>query len=148
MFISPTESDDSCQVSPDHDLDGVLSVPLPLAANTTFTQTVGDQRGGFRFLTIVSDGDAPVTISNVTVNATFMPQMDDLSAYTGYFYAQDSDFHDQDFLTKLWYGGAYTVQMNTIDSHEARQQPCPVPSGKVSIMMVLAMTLKFCMYAL
>ncbi|KAJ3739349.1 glycoside hydrolase family 78 protein [Lentinula detonsa] len=129
MFISPMRSDDSCSVSPAHDLDGVLYVSPFLISNGTFTQTVGDQRGGFRFLTIVSNNDAPVTISNLTLNATFMPQLDDLSAYTGYFYAQDNGFHDLDFLTKLWYGGAYTVQMNTIDSHEARQQPCPVPSG-------------------
>ncbi|KAJ4477471.1 glycoside hydrolase family 78 protein [Lentinula aciculospora] len=129
LFISPTVSDDSCTVSPAHNLDGVLSLPFPLTVNETFTQTVGDQRGGFRFLTIVSNDNASVIISNVTLNATFMPQLDDLSAYTGYFYAQDSGFHDTDFLTKLWYGGAYTVQMNTIDSHEARQQPCPMPSG-------------------
>ncbi|KAE9386521.1 Six-hairpin glycosidase [Gymnopus androsaceus JB14] len=119
VFISPTESDTS-----------FLSIPTPLSANETFTQTVGDQRGGFRFLTIASTGDVPVTISNLTLNSTFMPQLDDLTAYSGYFYAKDTTgFHDPDFLTKLWYGGAYTVQMNTIDVHEARQQPCPLPTG-------------------
>ncbi|KAF5389069.1 hypothetical protein D9757_004994 [Collybiopsis confluens] len=129
-FISPTTSDDSCQVSPSEDRDGVLSVPTPLTGIETFTQTIGDQRGGFRFLTIVSRDDAPVTISNINLNATFMPQFEDLNAYTGYFYAQDTTgFHDPDFLTKLWYGGAYTVQTNTIDVHEARQQPCPAGGG-------------------
>lgn len=133
MFISPTESDDSCAVSPANNLDGVLSVPTPLTANETetYTQTIGDQRGGFRFLTIASNGDEPVTISNLTLNATFMPHWTSgLDAYTGYFYAKDTTgFHDPDFLTRVWYGGAYTVQMCTIDSHEARQQPCPVPTG-------------------
>ncbi|KIK66783.1 glycoside hydrolase family 78 protein [Collybiopsis luxurians FD-317 M1] len=125
QFISPTTSDDSCVSSFRENIDGVLKVPTPLTGNETFTQTIGDQRGGFRFLTIVSNDDAPVTISNVTLNPTFMPQLEDLSAYTGYFFAKDTTgFHDPDFLTKLWYGGAYTVQMNTIDVHEARQQPC------------------------
>lgn len=58
-----------------------------------------------------------------------MPHWDDLRAYTGYFFAHDPGFHDADFLTKLWYAGAYTVQTNTIDSHQARQQPCPAPQG-------------------
>ncbi|KAJ3775643.1 glycoside hydrolase family 78 protein [Lentinula raphanica] len=129
VFISPLDSDDSCTVSPFHDLDGVLAVPSLPSNNGTFTQTIGDQRGGFRFLTIVSNENSSVTISNVTLTATFMPQFDDLSAYTGYFYAKDDGFHDPDFLTRLWYGGAYTVQMNTIDSHEARQQPCPALGG-------------------
>ncbi|KAF9073409.1 glycoside hydrolase family 78 protein [Rhodocollybia butyracea] len=129
LFISPTTSDDSCFTSFLEDSDGVLSLP-PLTSNETFTQTVGDQRGGFRFLTIVSNGEEPVTISNVALNVTFMPQLEDLSAYTGYFFATDTTgFHDPEFLTKLWYGGAYTVQMNTIDSHQARQQPCPVGGG-------------------
>jgi len=106
MFISPTESDDSCAMSPDDNLDGILSIPTPLGVNETFTQTVGNQRGGFRYLTIASTGDVPVTISNLTLNSTFMPQLDDLTAYTGYFFAKDtSGFHDPDFLTKLWYGG-------------------------------------------
>ncbi|KAF9077676.1 Six-hairpin glycosidase [Rhodocollybia butyracea] len=129
LFISPTTSDDSCMSVPTENFDGVLHLPT-LTSNETYIQTIGDQRGGFRFLTIVSNGEEPVTISNITLNATFMPQFDDLSAYTGYFYTIDtSGFHDPDFLTKLWYGGAYTVQMNTIDSHEARQQPCPIGGG-------------------
>jgi hypothetical protein len=127
-FISPTESDDSCRTTATENSDGVLSIPIPLTSNETFTQTVGDQRGGFRYLTIASHGDVPVTLSNLILNATFMPQLDDLSAYTGYFYALDTT-GDPDFLTRVWYGGAYTVQMNTIDVHQARQQPCPEPTG-------------------
>lgn len=58
-----------------------------------------------------------------------MPHWDeDLTAYTGYFSAQDtSGFHDVDFLTKVWYGGAYTVQTNTIDVNQARQNAGPLP---------------------
>lgn len=109
MFISPTESDDSCRMSPFNNLDGVLTIPTGLTANETevYTQTIGDQRGGFRYLTIASTAnDVSVTISNLILNATFMPQFDNLNGYTGYFYAIDTTgFHDPDFLTKIWYGG-------------------------------------------
>ncbi|KAG6911144.1 hypothetical protein DXG01_003884 [Tephrocybe rancida] len=121
-FISPLRSDDSCRTVPTMDADGVQMLPFPLPLGT-FTQTIGEQRGGFRYLTIVSNSDSPVTISNVSVHTTWMPHWDDLRAYNGYFFAHDGTFHDPDFLTKLWYAGAYTVQTNTIDSHQARQ-PC------------------------
>lgn len=131
-FIRPTASDDSCHAVATLDSDGVQALPLPLQAGTKFTQTLGEQRGGFRYLTIVSNANAAVSISNVSVNLTFMPHWDELTAYAGYFSAQDPTFHDPDFLTKLWYAGAYTVQTNTIDVHQARQQPCPLPKGRFS----------------
>jgi hypothetical protein len=128
QFISPLHSDDTCHAVPTSDSDGVQALPFPLAAGI-FTQTFGQQRGGFRYLTIVSNSDAPVTISNVSLHSTWMPHWNDLRAYTGYFFTHDPGFHDTEFLTKLWYAGAYTVQTNTIDSHQARQQPCPQPTG-------------------
>ncbi|KAH0589089.1 hypothetical protein H2248_004860 [Termitomyces sp. 'cryptogamus'] len=127
-FVSPLHSDDSCRAVPTMDSDGVQTLPFPLSPGT-FVQTIGEQRGGFRYLTIVSNDNNPVTISNVSVHTTWMPHWDDLRAYNGYFFAHDPVFHDPDFLTKLWYAGAYTVQTNTIDSHQARQQPCPSPNG-------------------
>ncbi|KAF5373193.1 hypothetical protein D9757_010559 [Collybiopsis confluens] len=47
----------------------------------------------------------------------------DMTAYTGYFYAKDSEFENEDFLTKLWYAGAYTVQTNTVPVNTGRQVP-------------------------
>ncbi|KAG6857688.1 hypothetical protein H0H87_004104 [Tephrocybe sp. NHM501043] len=135
-FISPSQSDDSCHSVPTMDADGVQVLPFPLSRGT-FTQTIGEQRGGFKYLTIVSNNDGPVIVSNVSVHTTWMPHWDDLRAYNGYFFAQDSSFHDPDFLTKLWYAGAYTVQTNTIDSHQARQQPCPSPNGKLISMTMM-----------
>lgn len=128
-FISPLHSDDSCHSSATFASDGVQSVPAPLKVGT-FTQTIARQRGGFRFLTIVSNSDDPLTISDITLAVTFMPHWDDLTAYTGYFFADDPTFHDPQFLTKIWYSGAYTVQTNTIASNQARQQPCPAPLGR------------------
>ncbi|KAJ6530328.1 glycoside hydrolase family 78 protein [Mycena capillaripes] len=120
QFINPNLSDDSCHVVSTQDADGVQSFRAPLATGL-LSQTIGQQRGGFRFLTIVSNSADPLTISNISLAITFMPHWDDLRAYSGYFFASDPGFHDVDFLTKLWYAGAYTVQTNTIDSHQARQ---------------------------
>jgi hypothetical protein len=114
------------------DTDGVQSFRAPLKLGL-LTQTIGQQRGGFRFLTIVSNSADPLTISNITLAITFMPHWDDLRAYPGYFFTSDPVFHDPDFLTKLWYAGAYTVQTNSIDSHQARQQPCP-STGKRKVL--------------
>lgn len=127
-FISPLHSDDSCRSVPTMDSDGTQTL-FPLSPGT-ITQTIGEQRGGFKYLTIVSNDKGAITVSNVSLNTTWMPHWDDLRAYNGYFFARDPVFHDSDFLTKLWYAGAYTVQTNTIDSHQARQQPCPSPAGK------------------
>ncbi|KAJ7457382.1 glycoside hydrolase family 78 protein [Mycena latifolia] len=115
-FISPDRSDDSCHSVAAENSDGVQS------------STIGQQRGGFRFLTIVSNSADPLTISNISLAITFMPHWDDLRAYPGYFFAPDPGFHDVN-LTKLWYAGTYTVQTNTIDSHQARQQPCSPLGG-------------------
>ncbi|KAJ7643589.1 glycoside hydrolase family 78 protein [Roridomyces roridus] len=127
-FISPDTSDDSCQSAASHNTDGVNSFRAPLTEGL-ITQPTGQLRGGFRFLTIVLNSNDPLTISNITLAVTFMPHWDDLRAYPGYFFAPDPGFHDVNFLTKLWYAGAYTVQTNRIDSHQARQQPCPVGGG-------------------
>ena len=107
--------------------DGVepIDAPLPLGY---WTQPAGWLRGGFRFLTVVSTTDEPVTLSNVSCHLTFMPHFDDLRDYAGYFYAKDPLFDDEDFLTKLWYAGAYTVQMNSIPVDQGRVQPSP-PTG-------------------
>ncbi|KAJ7754097.1 glycoside hydrolase family 78 protein [Mycena metata] len=128
QFINPKLSDDSCTVVSTQNWDGVQSFNAPLATGL-LTQTIGQQRGGFRYLTVVSNSADALTISNITLAITFMPHWDDLTAYPGYFYASDPGFHDTDFLTKLWYAGAYTVQTNTIDAHQARQQPCPSSGG-------------------
>jgi hypothetical protein len=98
-FIRPTASDDSSFPSANTTYDGILRVPAPLKAGF-WTQPSSALRGGFRYLMIVSDSDAPVTISNVSCAISFMPHVDDLRAYSGYFHATDPVFHDADFLTK------------------------------------------------
>ncbi|KAK6987718.1 Six-hairpin glycosidase [Favolaschia claudopus] len=126
-FIRPTASDDSSFPDATTTYDGVLSVTIP-ATPGPWTQPAFSLRGGFRFLTIVSTGVEPVSISNISCAISFMPHVDDLRAYTGYFYAQDEGFHDVDFLTKIWMAGAYTVQTNVVALNTGRMVPI-VPVG-------------------
>ncbi|THH10640.1 hypothetical protein EW146_g8311 [Bondarzewia mesenterica] len=121
-FISPLTSDDSTNSSPNMSYDGVLHVPSPLPSGY-WVQPAARLRGGFRFLTIVLNSNDPVTISNVSCSLSFMPHFDNLRKYSGYFYAMDPAFRDQNFLTKIWYSGAYTVQTNTVPLHTGRQVP-------------------------
>ena len=100
LFISPLTSDDSTTASINMSYDGVLHVPSPLSPGL-WTQTPASLRGGFRFLTIISTTQDAVSISNITCSISFMPHVEDLRAYTGYFYAIDPVFHDKNFLTKV-----------------------------------------------
>ncbi|KAI5118176.1 hypothetical protein M0805_008417 [Coniferiporia weirii] len=119
MFVSPLTSDDSTASALNESFDGVLSIPAPLPSGF-WTQPAERLRGGFRFLTIVSNAGAPITISNISCFISFSPHVDDLRDYAGYFSAQDPFFHDENFLTKIWYSGAYTVQTNTLALNEGR----------------------------
>ncbi|KAI0338612.1 Six-hairpin glycosidase [Trametopsis cervina] len=122
MFISPLTSDDSSYPSANMSYDGVLHLENPLPEGH-WTQPSPWLRGGFRYLTIVSTNPDPVSISNVTCAISFMPHTENLRDYSGYFYATDPDFHDNDFLTKIWYAGAYTVQTNTVALNSGRAVP-------------------------
>jgi hypothetical protein len=126
-FISPNQSDDSCHSVATENFDGVQSFRAPLSKGL-LTQTIGQQRGGFRFLTIVSNSADPLTISNISLAITFMPHWEDLRAYPGYFFAPDPGFHDVNFLTKLWYAGGlnsfWTEGEHIIDSLSLRRIYC------------------------
>jgi hypothetical protein len=122
VFISPFTSDDSSYPAPNSSYDGVLQVPSPLPSGH-WTQPAYALRGGFRYLTIVSNFPALITIFNVSCAISFMPHVEDLRAYQGYFYTSDPVYHDKDFLTKLWYAGAYTVQTNTVPLNTGRAVP-------------------------
>ncbi|KXN90379.1 hypothetical protein AN958_04248 [Leucoagaricus sp. SymC.cos] len=127
MFIRPTASDDSSFPSANTTYDGILQVQKPLAPGL-WQQPSATLRGGFRFLTLVSSSNSPLTLSNVTCLISFMPHFPDLRAYTGYFSAKHPTFHDEDFLTKIWYAGAYTVQTNTVPLDTGRKVPF-APAG-------------------
>ena len=100
MFINPLTSDDSSYPAPNSSYDGVLEVAAPLPSGY-WTQPADRLRGGFRYLTVVSNSDEPVTISNVSCAISFAPHIENLRDYSGYFYASDPKFHDKNFLTKV-----------------------------------------------
>jgi hypothetical protein len=100
VFISPLTFDDSTYPSPNMSYDDVLEVAAPLREGF-WTQPSSRLRGGFRYLTLVSTFSGPITVSNVTCAISFMPHVDDMRNYSGYFYATDPVSQDRDFLTKV-----------------------------------------------
>lgn len=100
LFINPLASDDSLGAYPNMSYDGVLSVPTPLPTGY-WTQPTDKLRGGFRFLTLSSTSQGSITLSNVSCYLNFMPHFDSLRNYSGYFYASDPDYVDENFLTRV-----------------------------------------------
>ena len=100
MFISPYTSDDSSYPSANMSYDGVLLVSAPLETGL-WTQPPQRLRGGFRYLTVASTSTSNITISNVSCAISFMPHYENMRNYSGYFYASDPTYFDEDFLTKV-----------------------------------------------
>ncbi|MDT4911199.1 MAG: hypothetical protein QOC66_327 [Pseudonocardiales bacterium] len=74
-------------------------------------------RGGFRYATFFLDGPGSVSLSDVSLDFQAAPKQADPAAYAGWFLSSDNE------LNKLWYAGAYTVQMNTWMSDTAKSWP-------------------------
>jgi hypothetical protein len=66
------------------------------------------QRGAFRYLTVVSNTTASVSLQSLHVQFLAAPKQD-LQAYTGWFHSND------ELVNKIWYAGAYTNQLCTIN---------------------------------
>ncbi|KAF2140998.1 glycoside hydrolase family 78 protein [Aplosporella prunicola CBS 121167] len=73
-----------------------------------YTAPRENDRGAFRYLSLVSNTSATVEVKSVSVNFTAAP-LQDLRDYKGYFHSDD------ELLNKVWYAGAYTNQLCTID---------------------------------
>ena len=100
--------------------DGALY--FSVTAYSSYTMPTDKLRGGFRYLTIFLDSGGWVDITGASVQVTASPLMGNLQRYIGYFYCND------DLLNRIWYAGAYTVQMDTIGSAQGRLWP-PVVFG-------------------
>jgi Bacterial alpha-L-rhamnosidase C-terminal domain/Bacterial alpha-L-rhamnosidase 6 hairpin glycosidase domain len=74
-------------------------------------------RGGFRYLTLFLDGPGSIDLDQVSVEFTPAPEQRDLRDYQGWFLCSDH------LLNKIWYAGAYTVQLNTGASDTAKSWP-------------------------
>ncbi|RMJ28618.1 Alpha-L-rhamnosidase [Aspergillus sp. HF37] len=65
-------------------------------------------RGAFRYLTVSSNTTATISVRSVHTHFTAAPSKE-LRAYTGYFHC------NEDLINRIWYAGAYTNQLGTID---------------------------------
>lgn len=81
-------------------------------------------RGGFRYLMVYLSAPGTVDLSNLKLHFTPDPTNANLRGYRGAFLSSDPT------LNKLWYAGAYTVQMSTIDPRTGR--PYPAQTGPVT----------------
>jgi hypothetical protein len=116
-FVSRTGSDFSNGGAAGNQPDGILTTPVTPGA--TYTMPVDKLRGGFRYLTLVLTTGGSVSFDSVSLHFTAAPAMSDPSAYRNYFYSSD------DLLNRIWYAGAYTVQLNTISPDQGRVWPPP-----------------------
>ena len=97
--------------------DGAIYAQV--SGSGSFTMPIERLRGGFRYLTIFLSSSGWVDLSGVTLMFSASPTMSDLQDYPDYFYSND------DLLNRIWYAGAYTVQMDTIDPTQGILWPPP-----------------------
>ena len=118
LFARATSDDTGAD--PLMDWDQALNVLIKLNSSSgALYQTSKERfRGGFRYLTF--NGLANATISNITCQVGFAPNMPDLQSGTGYFYTADPSY---DILNRIWYAGAYTVQTNIAPTDTGRWLP-------------------------
>jgi hypothetical protein len=74
-------------------------------------------RGGFRYATIFLDGAGSVSLNDMSLDFQAAPQQSKPADYQGWFLSSNNE------LNKLWYAGAYTVQMDTWMSNTAKSWP-------------------------
>jgi hypothetical protein len=89
----------------------------------TYTMPPSKLRGGFRYLTLFLNSPGTVDLDRVSLYVTAAPAMGNLRAYPDYFRSSDV------LLNRIWYAGAYTVQMDTIAHDAGRVWPPPAGGG-------------------
>ncbi|EJF61338.1 Six-hairpin glycosidase, partial [Dichomitus squalens LYAD-421 SS1] len=102
-------SADASDATADAGLDAPLVFNLTGAGH--YAPPTDRERGAFRYLTVVNLGPGQVSINDLWVHFTAMPhwRADSLRNYTGWFHSNDEK------LNRVWYAGAYTNQLVTID---------------------------------
>ncbi|WUI02464.1 trehalase family glycosidase [Spirillospora sp. NBC_00431] len=131
MALTPDANDGQGRIAPGCDTANIWngfpgqpytrdtdSHALPLdGADLPGTVRDANLRGGFRYATLFLDGPGHVDVDAVSVDFTAAPDQRDLDGYRGHFLSSD------DMLNKIWYAGAYTVQINTGASNTAKKWP-------------------------
>lgn len=105
LWISP----EGCDATADAGIDEALWFHVTGPGNYTVERD--HERGAFRYLTLIHNTTGSVEVEQVTVHFTPMPHYEDdqLREYTGYFHCDD------ELLNRVWYAGAYTNQICTIN---------------------------------
>ncbi|KAK7513602.1 bacterial alpha-L-rhamnosidase domain-containing protein [Phyllosticta citriasiana] len=77
----------------------------------TYTARREQDRGSFKYLSLVKNTTGTLEVTQVTTHFTAMPHYadDQMRNYTGYFHCDD------ELVNRVWYAGAYTNQLCTID---------------------------------
>ncbi|KAI8635637.1 glycoside hydrolase family 78 protein [Xylariaceae sp. FL1651] len=100
--------------------DGAIYSNFSSPGDYTYVMPLGNLRGGFRYMTLfLLSENASAKISNVSLELSFQPTWSNLRAYHGYFHSSDA------LLNRIWYSGAYTLQLNAINPTTGRARPFP-----------------------
>ncbi|KAF2650560.1 glycoside hydrolase family 78 protein [Lophiostoma macrostomum CBS 122681] len=99
--------------------DGALYSNFSASGNNTYVMPDTKLRGGFRYLTafLVTEQNATVSITDISLEIGFQPTWSNLRAYQGYFHCND------ELLNRIWYAGAYTLQTNAVPVNTGRWVP-------------------------
>lgn len=103
-------SSEACDATADAGLDSPLWFNVGKGAGE-YTPEEKYLRGAFRYLTVLSNTSATVPLHSLRVKFTAAPTQD-LRAYQGWFHSDD------ELINKIWYAGAYTNQLCTINPAE------------------------------
>ena len=117
-----SESSQNIGINSDVSASNDGAIHAAVAGTGSYTMPADKLRGGFRYLTLFLNSSGWVDIDGVSLNFTAAPGVSNPSAYPDYFCSSDS------LLNKIWYAGAYTVQLDTIDPTQGRVYP-PVSQG-------------------
>ncbi len=101
--------------------DGYVSVPVGGAGS--YTVPTRYLRGGFRYLTLFMVSGGSVKLNGVSLHFTAAPDLARPNVYPDYFISSDA------LLNRIWYAGAYTVELDTIPPDEARTGSAPPGGG-------------------
>lgn len=113
-FLGVTFSESNLYISSeasDATADAGLDTPLWFAVGQgpgNYTPEEKYLRGAFRYLTVVSNTTATVSLQSLHIEFLAAPEQD-LRGYTGWFHSDD------ELINKIWYAGAYTNQLCTIN---------------------------------
>jgi len=113
-YVGISFSESSLWTSPymcDSGTSALRDSPLWFSIPTTgsYAASKERQRGGFRYLSVWHNSTGSLSLSSLSVNFTAAPEMSDLRDYPGYFNS------DSEKLNRVWYAGAYTNQLCTLD---------------------------------